>query len=124
MAAPAITPDTIVAIVTAVGGVLGGGALVAWLNRKKTKAEATGIEVSGHMEIVDRTLDWNRQLLEERDKLISRIDAIEEQFNTRLQKMEREIDELEKENGKLRERCRALEKEKEQMQNKLEDLKD
>ena len=110
-----------ITIITAIVGVLGGGGVVAWINRKKTNAEADGLHISGHMEIVDRTLDWNKQLLEERDKLIKRIEAIEKNFDARFEKMEKEIEALENENKSLRLRCRKLEEEKEQMKSLIDE---
>jgi len=117
-----LPPEAIVAIATAVGGLLSGGFLVALLNRRKTRAEAKGVEISGHMEIVNRTLDWNKQLLEERDKLITRIETIEKNLNARLEKLEKEIEALEEDNRKLRKRCQTLEYEKEQMSKRLKNL--
>lgn len=112
--------DAVVVVLTIVASVVSGGGFVAWVNRRKTQAEAKGIEVSGHLEVVDRTLAWNKILLGERDKLVARIETLEKTFNERLAKMEREIETLERENDELRARCRALEQEKERMRDQLE----
>jgi len=121
--AVAIDGQIWVALVVAFFGLLGGGAAVAVINRKKTFAEADRIQQLGHLEVVDRTLEWNKQLLAERDKLIVRIDKIEMALSKRIERLEKEIDSLEVENRDLRNRCRHLEREKEAIQLKISESK-
>ena len=120
--------EIIKAASSVVAGIVTGGTLVAFINRRKTaaeagkaNAEADKTKVDGDLGIVDRYSDWNQQLLAERDKLISRIETLESKFTARFEKMDKEIDRLEKENEELRYRCRSLEKEKESMQQRIDE---
>ena len=113
--------DALVSLVGVAGGILGGGALVAWIQRRKTNAEAGKVSaeagnvvLSGKLEILDRTMEWNRELLK-------RIEGVEENFKQqakretelihRIDALEREVDKLEGENRALRSRCKKLETE-------------
>ena len=111
-----------ITVILAIVGAIGGGGFVAWMHRKKTAAEAGNLNVTGSMKIVDRTMEWNAALLEERKENLRLISEMENKWETRFLKLELEIKQLEEENDALRGRCRKLELEKREMEKRIKEI--
>lgn len=110
-------------------GVLGGGFGIAWLNRRKTNAEAKRItveadqvEVKGHLETIDRILEFNRDLLtrvEKLERMVEAGDKREQALEARVGELFSKVQSLETENANLRARCRKLETENAELREAL-----
>jgi predicted nuclease with TOPRIM domain len=104
---------------TLTAGIFGGSFAVAWLNRRKTAAEANkvtveaeSVEIKGHLETIDRILKFNQDLLQRVEKLEAMVeegDRREQNLEARVGELASKIGQLENENASLRERCRKLE---------------
>ena len=111
-----MTPtEIILAIVTALFGGGGIGTLITVLSRRrKIDAETDSIKVTGQLELADRALDFNRELLtrvEHLETALREDEAREKELEKRIGKLEGEVRKLEGENRTLKGRVRELEAE-------------
>jgi FtsZ-binding cell division protein ZapB len=104
---------------------LGGGVLVALIQRPKTQAQAQhetaaaeGIKIHGQLELVDRTMDLNKLLLERLDRMDKDISDHKDLIET----LRGEVASLKEENGRLKSRCKHLEDENERLRRRDDDM--
>lgn len=116
---------------TLIVGIFGGSFAVAWLNRKKTNAEAEKfhveadqVVVGGHLKTADRLLAFNRDLLkrvERLEKMVEAGDRREQALEDRVGELAGKVGQLEIENTNLRARCKRLEGENAELRSEIED---
>lgn len=121
-------PEIASLVVTLIVGTVGGGGLIAWLNRGKIKAETGEVEIRGQLQIVDRFSTWNKELLERVEKLEKAAAADrkaardrEDKLEGRIHTLEMEVLKLERENEALRGRCRRLEGENAELKGQIDE---
>jgi predicted nuclease with TOPRIM domain len=107
--------EVTLAIVAALLGGGGIGTLITVLaKRRKIDAETEAIKVTGQLEVTDRALEFNRELLQRIETLEAALKEDEERedaLERRIAKLEGEVRSLEVENRTLKTRVRELEAE-------------
>lgn len=111
---------------TLVASLVGGGGIsaiiAALISRRKNKAEARVLEVTGDVKIVDAAMGLVEKMQEDMERMERRIENLEEEKAHQqelIEELRGEIKELQADRDSLRERCKALEEERESLKQQL-----